>query len=326
VNFPSRFSLLSKMATESAASSSSSSSSTPGSVFHTNRTAALVPKEARNKSLLRKAIHEFADQFAAVLAHRLISYCQLRNSKTVDVKTLKRAAEDLLGSKAGEAPEGVSEADIPQTMIFTRFKKSLGGLRMEGGCANVASSIGFNFLSYVQGIVDGVYAGAADPKAVEAEAVIAQLEKSHGHSPAGLPCIAYRPGLVVNVSAAPKRKSEAAGAGEGAAASSSPKKASSKKAAAAAAAPAAPAPAPAPAAAAAPTKGKKRAAKVEQESGAGQDAAAAAVEDQEAKPKAASKKAKGGAAAAAGGAGAGSGAGEASEPKRRKKAAVAAAE
>jgi hypothetical protein len=301
-----------------ATAATASAASAPGSIFHTNRTAALVPKEARNKSLLRKAIHDFADQFAAVLAHRLISYCQLRNSKTVDIKTLKRAAEDLLGAGAGDAPAGVNEADIPQTMIFSRFKKSLGGLRMEGGCAVVASSIGFNFLRHVQDVIDGVYSGAADAKAVEAEAVIAQLERSHGHSPAGLPCIAYRPGLVVDVSAAPKRKKEVVVADDSAADDSAAApapaatKGKGKKAAAAQAESAA-----APAAAAAPTKGKKRAAvAVAAEAGV-------AVAEEAPKPKG---KAKGKAAVSAAAAVAVSdeAAEVAEEPKRRKKAPKAA--
>jgi len=297
-----------------------SAASAPGSIFHTNRTAALVPKEARNKSLLRKAIHDFADQFAAVLAHRLISYCQLRNSKTVDIKTLKRAAEDLLGAGAGDAPAGVNEADIPQTMIFSRFKKSLGGLRMEGGCAVVASSIGFNFLRHVQDVIDGVYSGAADAKAVEAEAVIAQLERSHGHSPAGLPCIAYRPGLVVDVSAAPKRKKEVVVADDSAAddsaAAPAPAPAATKgKGKKAAAAQAESGAAPAAAAAAAPTKGKKRAAVAAE---AGVD-----VAEEAPKPKG---KAKGKAAVSAAAAVAVSdeAAEVAEEPKRRKKAPKAA--
>ena len=303
----------------SASAATAATASAPGSIFHTNRTAALVPKEARNKSLLRKAIHDFADQFAAVLAHRLISYCQLRNSKTVDIKTLKRAAEDLLGAGAGDAPAGVNEADIPQTMIFSRFKKSLGGLRMEGGCAVVASSIGFNFLRHVQDVIDGVYSGAADAKAVEAEAVIAQLERSHGHSPAGLPCIAYRPGLVVDVSAAPKRKKEVVVADDSAAdddsAASAPAPAATKgkgKKAAAAQAESGAAPA---AAAAAPTKGKKRAA-VAAEAGV-------AVAEEAPKPKG---KAKGKAAVSAAAAVAVSdeAAEVAEEPKRRKKAPKAA--
>jgi hypothetical protein len=302
-------------------SAATAAASAPGSIFHTNRTAALVPKEARNKSLLRKAIHDFADQFAAVLAHRLISYCQLRNSKTVDIKTLKRAAEDLLGAGAGDAPAGVNEADIPQTMIFSRFKKSLGGLRMEGGCAVVASSIGFNFLRHVQDVIDGVYSGAADAKAVEAEAVIAQLERSHGHSPAGLPCIAYRPGLVVDVSAAPKRKKEVVVADDSAAddsAASAPAPAATKgkgKKAAAAQAESGAAPAAAAAAAAAPTKGKKRAA-VAAEAGV-------AVAEEAPKPKG---KAKGKAAVSAVAAVAVSdeAAEVAEEPKRRKKAPKAA--
>jgi len=300
----------------SASAATAATASAPGSIFHTNRTAALVPKEARNKSLLRKAIHDFADQFAAVLAHRLISYCQLRNSKTVDIKTLKRAAEDLLGAGAGDAPAGVNEADIPQTMIFSRFKKSLGGLRMEGGCAVVASSIGFNFLRHVQDVIDGVYSGAADAKAVEAEAVIAQLERSHGHSPAGLPCIAYRPGLVVDVSAAPKRKKEVVVADDSAAddsAASAPAPAATKgkgKKAAAAQAESGEV-----AAAAAPTKGKKRAA-VAAEAGV-------AVAEEAPKPKG---KAKGKAAVSAAAAVAVSdeAAEVAEEPKRRKKAPKAA--
>lgn len=310
----------------------SASVSATSSIFHTNRTAALVPKDARNKSLLRKAIHDFANQFASVLAQRLISYCKLRNSKTVDVKTLRHAAEDLLGAGAGNAPDGVDEADIPQTMIFSRFKKSLGGLRMEGGCAVVASSIGFNFLRHVQDVIDAAYAGADDAKTVEAEAVIAQLERSHKHSPAGLPCIAYRPGFVVdNSSTVPKRKKketaagavDEAAAGESAAAvSSSPSKASKKKKAAAVEAGAG-AEAAGAVEAAAPTKGKKRA--------AGSKAAAAVVEaeaeavvaqpenGEAVAPKAKKSKAKAKAAPAV--ADVGEEAAGAQEPKRRKKAA-----
>lgn len=326
-------------------SSSSTAAATSASIFHTNRTAALVPKDARNKSLLRKAIHEFADQFAAVLAQRLISYCQLRNSKTVDLKTLKRAAEDLLGARAGEAPAGVSQDDLPQTIIFSRFKRSLGGLRMEGGCAVVAASIGFNFLRHVQDIIDAVYTSAADPKAVEAESVIAQLERSHGHSPHGLPLIAYRPGLVVDNSApVPRRKktADAAAAAGGAssntaptaaAATTTPTSSPAKKGKKAAVAATEEATAAAVAAAAAPaTKGKKRQAKggdVEAAQGETEEGVAAAPAAAKAKAGKAGKGGKGGKAAIAADTAAAAAPvvseEAASEPKRRKKGAAVAA-
>jgi hypothetical protein len=111
-----------------------------------------VPKESRprGKRALRSAIQEFAEQFVNSLSQLLVDYCALRKSKTVDVNSLTRAAEDLLGEGAARLPRGVAKEDLPQTLIFSRFKRRLGGLRTEGACAELISIIGFNFLRYIQ--------------------------------------------------------------------------------------------------------------------------------------------------------------------------------
>lgn len=166
------------------------------SIFHSKRTAALVPKEShpRGKRALRNAIQEFADQFVNSLARLLIDFCGLRKSKTVDVNILTRAAEDLLGEGAAKLPRGVSKEDLPQTLIFSRFKRRLGGLRTEGACSELVSIIGFNFLRYVQNTLDSCFEGQ-DVKTVDVDSVVRALSQPRGFSRSGLPCIAYRPGM-----------------------------------------------------------------------------------------------------------------------------------
>lgn len=192
--------------TEAATAPSSSA------IFHSKRTAALVPKEShpRGKRALRSAIQEFAEQFVNSLSQLLVDYCALRKSKTVDVNSLTRAAEDLLGEGAARLPRGVAKEDLPQTLIFSRFKRRLGGLRTEGACAELISIIGFNFLRYIQTTLDSVFEGQ-DAKAVEADAVIRALSQPRGFSKSGLPCIAYRPGVSTTVSVASVAKPSAAG-------------------------------------------------------------------------------------------------------------------
>jgi hypothetical protein len=185
------------------APSSAAATATSSSIFHSKRTAALVPKDShpRGKRALRNAIQEFADQFVNSLSRLLVDFCALRKSKTVDVNSLTRAAEDLLGEGAAKLPRGVAKEDLPQTLIFSRFKRRLGGLRTEGACAELVSIIGFNFLRYVQSGLDSVFEGQ-DAKAVEVDAVVRALSQPRGYSKSGLPCIAYRPGLQASSTAA----------------------------------------------------------------------------------------------------------------------------
>lgn len=182
--------------TEATSAPSSAAANNSSSIFHSKRTAALVPKDShpRGKRALRNAIQEFADQFVNSLTRLLVDFCALRKSKTVDVNSLTRAAEDLLGEGAAKLPRGVAKEDLPQTLIFSRFKRRLGGLRTEGACAELVSIIGFNFLRYVQSGLDSVFEGQ-DAKAVEVDAVVRALSQPRGYSKSGLPCIAYRPGL-----------------------------------------------------------------------------------------------------------------------------------
>lgn len=200
---------MSSTATSAATSAPSPAAATSSSIFHSKRTAALVPKEShpRGKRALRNAIQEFADQFVNSLSRLLVDFCALRKSKTVDVNSLTRAAEDLLGEGAAKLPRGVAKEDLPQTLIFSRFKRRLGGLRTEGACAELVSIIGFNFLRYVQSGLDSVFEGQ-DAKAVEVDAVVRSLSQPRGYSKSGLPCIAYRPGLQASSSPAPAEVSK----------------------------------------------------------------------------------------------------------------------
>lgn len=256
-----------------AAAESTSAPSAPAPVFHSKRTAALVPKDAhpRSKKAIRDAIHNFSEQFVRSLVARLVDYCNMRRSKTVDLKTLAIAANDLLGDGASELPAGVASDALPQTLIFSRFKRNLKGLRTEGGSDKLVTIIGFNFLRYVQEILLTVYTDETDPKTVDADAVIRALSTSRGYSRSGLPCIAYRPEEVA---------STATNTQSAATASSSPRtKKTPKVAAAAAPAVATPAPAAAavatPAAPAAATVSRKKKAAPE-EAGAVVDVPAAA--------------------------------------------------
>lgn len=162
-------------------------------VFQANRTSAIVPKEARHKRQIRLVLAAFSEQFVAALVSRLTTYCTLRKSKTVDGGSLRRAAEELIGAGAAELPSGLAEEDLPQTIIYARFKRALAGLRTDASCSSLTSIIGFHFLRYVQDLVDRAYAAqAADPKSVTVRDVIAVLERPGKFSPSGLPTIAYR--------------------------------------------------------------------------------------------------------------------------------------
>lgn len=180
-------------------------------IFQTSRTAALVPADARNKKLLRAILADFADQFAVALAQRLRDYCSVSKSKTVTAATLSRVAEDLVGAGAAKSPEGLSAKDVSKVMIYSRFKKNIKPLRTDAACPPIAAAIGFNFLLYVQSLVDRAFAGS-DAKDVTQEHVIANLERPNVYSPSGLPCIAYRfnpEAFATKVTAAAKRDSGA---------------------------------------------------------------------------------------------------------------------
>lgn len=242
-------------------------------VFQSNRTIALIPKDARHKKQLRIVLAAFAEQFVGALVGRLTTYCELRKSKTVDTASLRRAADELLGEGASQLPSGLSEDQLPQTIIYARFKRNLGGLRTDAGCSSVAGIVGFHFLRYVQDIIERVYHPEADPRSIKVADVIAALERPGKFSPSGLPTIAYRhndaifqeaaPEAAAAAEAAPEAAAEAAP--EAAAAAEKPKKSKSKAkskevAATQEATDAAAAAAAAPPAAAAPTKRKGKAA------------------------------------------------------------------
>jgi hypothetical protein len=161
-------------------------------VFQSNRTVALIPKDARHKKQLRLVLAAFAEQFVGALVGRLTTYCELRKSKTVDTASLRRAAEELLGAGASQLPSGLSEDQLPQTIIYARFKRSLGGLRTDAGCSSMAGIVGFHFLRYVQDTIERVYTPEADARSIKVADVIAALERPGKFSPSGLPTIAYR--------------------------------------------------------------------------------------------------------------------------------------
>jgi hypothetical protein len=161
-------------------------------IFQTSRTATLVPVDARNKKQLRAVVAAFAEQFAAALASRLVTYCRLSKTKTVTSDTLQVVAEELLGAGSTSLPDGLDESRLPQTIIYSRFKRNLGGLRTDSKCASMAAVVGAHFLRYVRDLIDRVFAGAEEPRAITVQQVIASLERPGKYSPSGLPCLAYR--------------------------------------------------------------------------------------------------------------------------------------
>jgi hypothetical protein len=217
-------------------------------IFQSSRTAGLVPKDARNKKQLRLVIAAFAEQFASALSNRLVTYCRLSKTKTVTASALQDVAEELLGAGSSTLPADVDESRLPQTIIYSRFKRNLGGLRTDSKCASVAAIVGAHFLRYVNNLIQSVYDRCEDPRAVTVEQVIASLERPGKYAPSGLPCIAYRHSDAI-FAAAQNDAAAAADEQAAAAAPSEPKK-KAKKARAAEEAPAA-------AAAAAPENEKK---------------------------------------------------------------------
>jgi hypothetical protein len=276
-------------------------------VFQSNRTVALIPKDARNKRQIRQVLAAFAEQFVAALVGRLTTYCELRKSKTVDSASLKRAAEELLGAGASDLPNGLAEDQLPQTIIFTRFKRSLGGLRTDAGCSAVAAIVGFHFLRYVQDSIERVYTAEADARAIKVTDLIAVLERPGKFSPSGLPTIAYRHDDAIFAAAATAEEGAAEEKAEPApkaeeAAPAAPKAAKAAKASKAAAAPVEAAPVEA-----APAKGKKAGAGKARKADEAAAAAAAAepkAQEEEAAP-AVKKQRRAPAKKAAAGAGAG---------------------
>lgn len=169
-------------------------SATPAaqSMFQSNTIAALVPADARKKRQIRLVLQAFAEQFGAALTSRLQTYCLLQKVRTVTADTLRTAAEELLGVGAASVPQGIDEDSLPSTMVYLRFRRSLAGLRLEASCSRIVGIVGFNFLRYVQDILERVYGSASEAKDVDLTTVIAALERPNVFSAAGMPCIAYR--------------------------------------------------------------------------------------------------------------------------------------
>jgi hypothetical protein len=162
------------------------------SMFQTNTIAALVPADARKKRHVRAVLQAFAEQFGQALTSRLQVYAAMQKVKTVTAETLRTAAEELLGAGAASVPQGIDEASLPTTMVVLRFRRSLGGLRLESSCARIVGIVGFNFLRYVQDILERVYGAGEEAKNVDVSAVIAALERPNIFSATGMPCIVYR--------------------------------------------------------------------------------------------------------------------------------------
>lgn len=162
------------------------------SMFQTNTIAALVPAEASKKRQMRTVLQAFAEQFGVALTSRLQSYCALQKVRTVTADTLRTAAEELLGVGAASVPPGIDEDSLPSTMVYLRFRRSLAGLRLEAFCSRIVGVVGFNFLRYVQDILERVYGAAEEAKTVDLATVIAALERPNVFSAGGMPCIAYR--------------------------------------------------------------------------------------------------------------------------------------
>jgi hypothetical protein len=288
-------------------------------IFQTSRTATLVPAEARNKKQLRAVLAAFAEQFAAALASRLVTYCRLSKTKTVTSDTLQAVAEELLGAGATTLPEGIDESRLPQTIIYSRFKRNLNGLRTDSKCASVAGIVGAHFLHYVRTLIDRVFVGAEDPRAITVQQVIDSLERPQKYSPSGLPCLAYRHNDAI-FAQAEENAAAAATTEEGA--SEKPKKGGKKAGGAKKAAEAAAAGAEE---AAAPKATKKRARK-EQAEVAAVAAPEPVVEVKPAKKARASKKAEAAAPEAAAAAATQAAAPEAKKRRAPAKKAAAAAE
>ena len=161
-------------------------------IFQTNTIAALVPNDARKKRQIRAVLQAFAEQFGAALTSRLQAYCVLQKVRTVTAETLRTAAEELLGVGAASVPQGLAETALPSTMVYQRFRRSLAGLRLESSCSRIIGVVGFNFLRYVQDILERVYRMGEDAKNVELTDVVAALERPNVFSASGMPCIAYR--------------------------------------------------------------------------------------------------------------------------------------
>lgn len=162
------------------------------SMFQTNTIAALVPADARKKRHVRAVLQAFAEQFGQALTSRLQVYAAMQKVKTVTAETLRTAAEELLGAGAASVPQGIDEASLPTTMVVLRFRRSLGGLRLEASCARIVGIVGFNFLRYVQDILERVYGNGEEAKNIDVSAVIAALERPNVFSATGMPCIVYR--------------------------------------------------------------------------------------------------------------------------------------
>jgi hypothetical protein len=160
-------------------------------IFQTSRTAALIPTDARQKKHMRAVLADFADQFAAALAQRLRDYCSVSKSKTVTAATLARVAEDLIGAGAATSPEGVDPKAVSKVLIYSRFKKNIKPLRTDSQCSSIAAAVGFNFLLYLQTLIERAFKDQ-DPKEVTREQLVATLERPNAYSPSGLPCLAYR--------------------------------------------------------------------------------------------------------------------------------------
>jgi hypothetical protein len=182
-------------------------------IFQTSRTASLIPADARNKKQLRAVVAAFAEQFAGALANRLVAYCRLSKTKTVTSETLQAVAEELLGAGSAALPESIDESRMPQTIIYSRFKRNLGGLRTDSKCASMAAVVGAHFLHFVRDLIDRAFA-VEEPRSVTVQQVIASLERPGKYSPSGLPCIAYRHSDAIFEAAEPKEAAAAAPAAE----------------------------------------------------------------------------------------------------------------
>lgn len=182
-----------------ATTSAASGSNRSATLFQSKCLVHVIPNDARNKKAIREVVQVFGEQFAHALARNLRALCELRRTKTVDMKAMRQAADDLLGDGAHAMPAGTSEEALPQTLVFARFKKLLGGLRTEKGCANMISVVGFNFLRHVGGILRELFEAAESPSSISMSDVSRALATPRGYGRSGAPCIAYRPDLGVPV-------------------------------------------------------------------------------------------------------------------------------
>lgn len=182
-----------------AAATTATASNRSATLFQSKCLVHVIPSDARNKKAIRDMVQVFGEQFAHALARNLRALCELRRTKTVDMKAMRQAADDLLGDGAHAMPAGTSEEALPQTLVFARFKKLLGGLRTEKGCANMISVVGFNFLRHVGGILRELFEAAESPSSISLADVSRALATPRGYGRSGAPCIAYRPDLGVPV-------------------------------------------------------------------------------------------------------------------------------